>query len=203
MRKYTITSIAWLLALAPLSGFADKVFVTDQFQVPMHAAQGTDTPVVKNLITGTPLDLLEQVGNQVHVRDALGTDGWVDVAAITRDPPARAQLDALRAQQAALKTQLRKTQAALAQETAQASELTSKLQAQSAAQAAPPPAAMPTPPAPAPPPVVSPQDNGDSPLVVVAWAAVSFAMLIIGFFSGVIWLREANRRKLGGMYLRI
>ncbi|MHB8455338.1 MAG: TIGR04211 family SH3 domain-containing protein [Acidiferrobacterales bacterium] len=203
MRKYTIASIAWLLALSPITGFADKVYVTDQFQIPMHAAQGSDAPVVKNLVTGTPLDLLEQVGNQVHVRDAQGTDGWVDIAAITRDPPARAQLDALRAQQAALKTQLNKTQAALAQETAQAGKLTSKLKAQSAAPAAPPPAVMPTPPAPAPPPVVSPHDNGDAPLVVAAWAAVSFAMLIIGFFAGVMWLREVNRRKLGGMYLRI
>jgi len=28
-------------------------------------------------------------------------------------------------------------------------------------------------------------------------------MLIIGFAAGVWWLRELNRRKLGGMHLRI
>ncbi len=196
MRKHTIVSLAWLLALAPLTGFAGQVYVTDQFQIPMHAAQGSDTPVVKNLVTGTPLDLIEQVGNQVHVRDAQGTDGWVDAAAITRDPPAPAPRAAPPPPQAAHK-------AALTQETAQAAELTSKLQAQTAAQAAPPPAVVPPQPAPAPAPAVSPQDNGDSPLVVAAWVAVSFAMLIIGFFAGVIWLREVNRRKLGGMYLRI
>ncbi|MFQ5545953.1 MAG: TIGR04211 family SH3 domain-containing protein [Acidiferrobacterales bacterium] len=35
------------------------------------------------------------------------------------------------------------------------------------------------------------------------WLGISFAMLIIGFAVGVIWLREVNRKKLGGMYLRI
>ena len=35
------------------------------------------------------------------------------------------------------------------------------------------------------------------------WLGISFAMLIIGFAAGVVWLREVNRKKLGGMYLRI
>lgn len=35
------------------------------------------------------------------------------------------------------------------------------------------------------------------------WLALSFAMLILGFIAGVMWLRERNRKKLGGMYLRI
>jgi SH3 domain protein len=35
------------------------------------------------------------------------------------------------------------------------------------------------------------------------WLGVSFAMLLVGFGLGAMWLRERNRRKLGGMYLRI
>ncbi len=35
------------------------------------------------------------------------------------------------------------------------------------------------------------------------WVAVSFAMLLIGFGVGVFWLRERNRKRLGGMYLRV
>jgi len=35
------------------------------------------------------------------------------------------------------------------------------------------------------------------------WLGISFAMLVIGFAVGVVWLRERNRRRLGGMYLRI
>lgn len=35
------------------------------------------------------------------------------------------------------------------------------------------------------------------------WLLFSFAMLIIGFWAGAAWLRERNRKKLGGMHLRI
>ena len=35
------------------------------------------------------------------------------------------------------------------------------------------------------------------------WLGISFAILIVGFVVGAVWLRERNRRRLGGMYLRI
>ncbi|MFQ5754761.1 MAG: TIGR04211 family SH3 domain-containing protein [Acidiferrobacterales bacterium] len=35
------------------------------------------------------------------------------------------------------------------------------------------------------------------------WLGISFAMLVMGFVVGAIWLRERHRRRLGGMYLRI
>jgi hypothetical protein len=37
----------------------------------------------------------------------------------------------------------------------------------------------------------------------LGWLLVSFAMLGIGFFAGVRWLRERIRRRSGGMYLRV
>lgn len=37
----------------------------------------------------------------------------------------------------------------------------------------------------------------------LGWLALSFAMLLIGFGVGVWWLRERNRKRLGGMYLRV
>jgi len=50
-------------------------------------------------------------------------------------------------------------------------------------------------PAPNPPAPAAPFDYG--------WPALSFAMLMVGFAAGVVWLRERNRKKLGGRYLRI
>lgn len=35
------------------------------------------------------------------------------------------------------------------------------------------------------------------------WFLIAFAMLVTGFIAGVAWLRELNRKKMGGMYLRI
>ncbi len=57
------------------------------------------------------------------------------------------------------------------------------------------PAAEPNPPCPSP--------CVESAGFAYGWLALSFAMLILGFVAGVVWLRERNRKKLGGMYLRI
>jgi len=50
--------------------------------------------------------------------------------------------------------------------------------------------------------VDSPAANAGSGFSL-AWLIVSFAMLIIGFVAGVIWVRESIRKRMGGMYLRV
>lgn len=35
------------------------------------------------------------------------------------------------------------------------------------------------------------------------WIGISFAMLVVGFLSGVAWLRKRHRKRLGGMHLRV
>jgi SH3 domain protein len=35
------------------------------------------------------------------------------------------------------------------------------------------------------------------------WVAVAFAMLLIGFIGGIVWVKESIRRRMGGMYLRV
>ncbi len=39
--------------------------------------------------------------------------------------------------------------------------------------------------------------------VYLLWIGISFAMLVVGFISGVTWLRERYRKRLGGMHLRV
>jgi SH3 domain protein len=112
--------------------------------------------------------------------------------------------------------ELEQAQAALAQEAATTKELASQLATYVSAKNRPAPS-DPT------QPLAAGVGSGDEPLpagaaeepdpyarflrllrsVDVLWAGISFAMLLIGFGVGVIWLRERHRRKLGGMYLRI
>lgn len=51
-----------------------------------------------------------------------------------------------------------------------------------------------------PAPVVAAADSAG---ISYGCVALSFAMLVLGFVAGAVWLRERNRKKLGGMYLRI
>ncbi len=118
----------------------------------------------------------------------------------------------------AVKVRLKEAEASLAQESAKSAELTNQLAAQAAATefAVAQAQALQEP---VEPGVVG---SGDEPQIGLAaplgtterfynflkslhflWLGISFAMLIIGFAAGAIWLREVNRKKLGGMYLRI
>jgi SH3 domain protein len=124
--------------------------------------------------------------------------------------------------------ELARTKAALLEETAKRKKLATEV-TQRNAPAAPPTATTPAPvpavaavsageiPAPGqglgsgdgpmPPPVENASRWQRMVAAVVRldflWLGVSFAMLLVGFGLGAVWLRERNRRKLGGMYLRI
>ncbi len=133
-------------------------------------------------------------------------------AALKRDAELfKAKLGEREAQLAQARAQLEEARSALEKESAKASKLTAELTAArlAAQNALPPPLSAATHPpdeeyarAAADPAVA------DRALRVVQgidlrWLIVSFAMLLIGFGAGVLWLRERNRKRLGGMYLRV
>jgi SH3 domain protein len=35
------------------------------------------------------------------------------------------------------------------------------------------------------------------------WLGIAFAMLVVGFIGGIVWVKESIRRRMGGMYLRV
>ncbi|MHB8346333.1 MAG: hypothetical protein ACYDHM_03955 [Acidiferrobacterales bacterium] len=202
MRIRLFIGVAWALALLPMTAFADQVFITDRFEVPMRSAQASGAPLVKNLVSGTVLDLLAQDGSSVFVRDPQGSEGWVDAAAITRNAPATVQLHALRVQQIALQARLANAQAALARETARATGLANRQHVPMVTHAARPLSPLPLPATAAAAAPLKALSGARLP-AILSWVALSAAMLTVGFFAGIIWLRQANRRKLGGMHLRI
>ncbi|MFQ5927936.1 MAG: TIGR04211 family SH3 domain-containing protein [Terriglobia bacterium] len=141
----------------------------------------------------------------------------------------KGQLAGTRAKLAKTNTKLTKAQielkqarTALTQERAKTAELAEELAQKVAAENQPDPAQMPEPLEAEPPPSQGAPGSGDEPQIAFAtkpsarerffailrsldflWLGVSFAMLVIGFLAGAIWIREKNRRKLGGMHLRI
>jgi hypothetical protein len=198
----------WLPGLAA----AETAYVSDKVVAGLRPQPDKELPPLKTVSTGAVLEVLERMGNFARVRDTEGAEGWIDAGVLSAEPPARMQLDSLKAQMTGLKGQLEKTQATLAQATAKSAELAKKLAekaalaeqaaAEKAPAAAAPEAVPPAPPIPDHAAAAGHQDQGSS-WFSLGWTAFSFAMLVIGFFAGMAWLREVNRRKLGGMYLRI
>lgn len=190
--------VAVLLVLIAAEARAEQAWVTDRIQITLRGSPAAESPPVKNLSTGAAVEVLERSGGFTRVRDAAGAEGWVASDALMAEPPARQQLDRI-------KTQLSAAQSSLAEESARSKELAQKLaevaaekNALDAARAEKSAVEVPASP---PPDRGGPQ--AARPFFNWAWFGISFAMLWIGFAAGVMWLRELNRRKLGGMHLRI
>ncbi len=198
--------VVWLLALwLPGMASAETAYVSDKIQAGIRAQPVKEGPALKVVSTGTVLEVLERMAGFARVRDAEGTEGWIDAGVLTAELPARSQMEGLKSQLNTLKSQVDKAQASLAQETAKSADLARQL-AEKTAQTDKLSAQIPSP-APVPAPVeAAPADQQPSAEYAwfsLGWSAFSFAMLIVGFFAGVTWLREVNRKKLGGMHLRI
>jgi hypothetical protein len=204
-----------LALLAPWAVAAETLFLTDRLEIPLRADFTDSAATLKTLESGAALEVLERYGSLARVRDREGAEGWVDGRYLTTQSPAREQLRGLksdleraRAQVVQLQTQLDRGQTApaaadpaakkLEGELAEArAELARTQAALAQAQARPTPAAEParlpaeTPPA------------GDESGSTVLWVLGGFAMLLVGFVAGIVWVRESIRRRMGGMYLRV
>lgn len=189
----------WLPGLAS----AETAYVSDKIQAGIRAQPVKEGPALKIVSTGTVLEVLERMAGFARVRDAEGVEGWIDAGVLTAELPARTQMEGMKSQLNTLKAQVDKAQASLAQETAKSADLAKRL-AEKTAQTEKLSVQIPSPtPAPIEVMPVDEQPSTERSWFSLGWSAFSFAMLVVGFFAGVTWLREVNRKKLGGMHLRI
>ncbi len=187
-----------VLALLPLCVYAETAYVTDRFSVGMHADAAGAGPVIKQLTSGTAIEVLERSIGYARVRDSSGAEGWMEESYLSTEPPARLLLEGARRELGKTRSQVttftneleqaRQALAAreneLAQEKDKSAAATRKWEETAAVAAA--------------------ERGRDASIgFSFVWLGISFAMLIIGFVGGIIWLREQTRRKLGGRYLRI
>lgn len=88
------------LALVASAASADTVYVTDSLRLGFHRAADTSDRPFENLVSGTPLEVLERNTNYAHVRLEDGRDGWVKAAFIVTEKPAAARVLELEAEMA-------------------------------------------------------------------------------------------------------
>ena len=203
---------AVLLVLAtviPTIAMAETAYITDKLYVSIREGQGNEHPAVKSIVAGTEVEVLQRLSGFTLVREPGGAEGWVADRYLVDTAPAKALLESsdiqiakVQADLASVKKQLTISRKTARVEARRAKALEQKLQ--SLEQASAPGALVTT------EQVSAPETRVLSDEVVEAgfrfhwlWFLIAFAMLITGFISGAIWLREVNRKKMGGMYLRI
>jgi hypothetical protein len=62
-------------------------YVTDRLSAPLYGANADDAPVVKQVVAGAPLTVLERSGTMFKVRTEDGSVGWMSAALIIDEKP--------------------------------------------------------------------------------------------------------------------
>jgi len=77
---------------------AGTAYVIDRLTVGIHADKTLNSPILKMVPTGTPLDVLERDGDFARVQTPDGTEGWVDTSYLMSEQPATLKVVALEAE---------------------------------------------------------------------------------------------------------
>jgi SH3-like domain-containing protein len=191
-----------LAALAAAAARAEPAYVIEQLVVNVNSAPDASGERIATVKSGDRLEVLERVGDQVHVRLPSGSEGWIRATYLSKDEPLRSRLTQREADVAQLKDQV--------------SRLESQLAAARAAPAQPPPAAAGaagnSAGAPAAAAASAEDPAGptagtmfagaadDSGYRVWPWAlGAALAGLGVGFALGALVLDRYIRRKYGGL----
>lgn len=197
MKRFLVMTVCLLI---PVLARAETAYVSERLNIPVYAAPA-ESAAVRTLEAGAPLEVLERQERFARVRDAQGQEGWIDVRYLSAAAPARARLGKLqddftrlRAQLTETQTRLKAAEDALGKQSGRAEELNRQLTAVQAAAGKP---------VPVPEPAATPKPPATDGGFAWGWLGFAFAMLVLGFVAGLLWLRESIRRRSGGMYLRV
>ncbi|MCZ6719756.1 MAG: TIGR04211 family SH3 domain-containing protein [Gammaproteobacteria bacterium] len=103
------------IMIMPLAIMAETVYVIDKLLVGVHEDKTLESPIIKVLPTGTPLQVLKREGHLVYVRDAEGIKGWVDAAYLMSDMPAGQMLEKVELRNKQIESELATAQQQLAE----------------------------------------------------------------------------------------
>ncbi len=206
--RFTMIFLLWTVLL-PSVVQAETVYITDRLFVSIREGQGSEFPAVKSIATGTEIEVLQRLDGFALVREPGGVEGWIAERYLVDTAPGKVALDAARSELQLANSELSKLKSQLGDASKKAQEANTRASAlekklketdatlENSTEAGDTSAAETTDETIAGEPAIS------GFYFNWLWLLIAFAMLVTGFIAGVTWLRELNRKKMGGMYLRI
>jgi SH3 domain protein len=107
--------LLWLFALLPMLAAAETGYVTDRLMLGLHQAADTSDRPFRSLESGTEFEILSRDRLYAHVRLPDGTQGYVKVAYVVFEPPAKLIVNQAQAEVERLTTELDEAKAAFAE----------------------------------------------------------------------------------------
>lgn len=191
-------SIIWLLVLtAPLAAFGETAYVTDNLRLGLHQAEDTSDRAFRTLESGQELEVLSRNRNYAQVRLPDGTLGYVKVAYLVDEKPAKLIVAQTQAANEDLQRRLTELNAAFSQPAATIEKLEAQVKESQAALNE------------ATEKLVSLEDEKVSLQrrqdqykfsLPINWVAGALAFcLLAGFLGGLWWTDYRSRKRHGGV----
>ena len=102
----SMRAVCGVLLVLPLLAGADTAYVTDNLRLGLHQAADTSDRAFRSLDSGQQLEVLSRDRNYAHVRLPDGVQGYVKVAYLVEDKPAKLIVAETQAEVVRLQTQL-------------------------------------------------------------------------------------------------
>jgi len=94
------------LGACALANAQEVAYVTDILRLGIHQAEDTSDRPFQNLVSGTPLTILERRPNFARVRTPDGEEGWVKSAYLVTEKPAQLRVAEVEAEIATVRAEL-------------------------------------------------------------------------------------------------
>lgn len=98
-----------VVLLTALSAHAEEIrYISDEFEVPLRTGKSFQNKILKNLATGTKIEVLEVDGETGYsmARTSDGTEGWIESRFLSAEPVAKTRLQAAEGQIQSLRQQV-------------------------------------------------------------------------------------------------
>jgi len=96
-------TLAAALCACAAPALAETAYVTDSLRLGLYRSDDTSEKPIVNLVSGTPLEVLDRSTGYAHVRTPDGEEGWVKAAYLVDDKPAQLRVAELEAELAGLR----------------------------------------------------------------------------------------------------
>lgn len=93
------------LCACAASASAQTLYVTDSLRLALYESEDLSDKPLSNLVSGTPVQLLERSTSLARVRTPVGDEGWVKASFLVPDKPARTRVIELEAELAGLRSE--------------------------------------------------------------------------------------------------
>ena len=194
----TIPAVAAsLLVLLPLAGFAQTAYVTDNLRLGLHQASDTSDRAFRTLESGQAVEILSRDRNYANVRLPDGVEGYVKVAYLVTDKPAKLIVQETQAANDALQVQLEETKAAFAAPAATIASLEEQLA--SSRESADTNAEEVVTLSAQVDDLRSRQDQFKYSMPITWVGGAMIVCLVAGFLVGLWWVDRASRKRHGGI----